>query len=69
MDEQKYFLLEGELAGNEIPENTTYIAERGIRIEGIGPDENVFAAITGKHLADWYRDAKFCGNFNDFKFV
>lgn len=61
VDTQKFFLLEGMLDANECPEGTEYIAERSIRIEGIGPDENVFAAITGKHLADWYRDFKFCG--------
>ena len=61
VDEQKFFLLEGRLMENELPSGTEYVAERGIRIEGIGPDENTFAAITGKHLADWYRDSKFCG--------
>lgn len=61
IDEQKYFLLEGQLNDEELPDGTEYVAERGIRIEGIGPDEEVFAAITGKHLADWYRDTKFCG--------
>lgn len=61
VDDQRYFLLEGQLPDNELPTGTEYIAERDIRIEGIGPDENVFAAITGKHLADWYRDTKFCG--------
>ena len=61
IDEQKYYLLEGELDDNILPENTEYVADRNIRIEGIGPDENVFAAITGKHLSDWYRDTKFCG--------
>lgn len=61
VDKDKYFLLEGQLNDDELPEGTEYIAERGIRIEGIGPDENVFASITGKHLADWYRDSKFCG--------
>lgn len=61
IDEQRYFLLEGQLQDDELPEGTEYVAERSIRIEGIGPDEEVFAAITGKHLADWYRDSKFCG--------
>ena len=35
--------------------------EKSLRKEGIGPDEAIFAAVTGKHLADWYRDTKFCG--------
>ena len=61
IDEQKFFLLEGELDNSKLPKNTEYVAEKNIRIEGIGPDENVFAAVTGKHLSDWYRDTKFCG--------
>lgn len=61
IDEQRYFLLEDKLDEDKRPQGTEYIAERNIRIEGIGPDEEVFAAITGKHLADWYRDTKFCG--------
>ncbi len=61
VDEQRYFLLEGKLEEGELPADTEYVAERSLRIEGIGPDEEAFAAITGKHLADWYRDAKFCG--------
>lgn len=61
IDEKKYFLLENQLEENELPKGTEYVAERNIRIEGIGPAEDVFAAITGKHLADWYRDSKFCG--------
>lgn len=61
IDEQKFFLLEGQLPEDRMPEGTFYIAERETRIEGIRPDENVYAATTGKHLADWYRDSKFCG--------
>lgn len=61
VDEQKYFLLEGQLDDSDLPASTEYVTERSIRIEGIGPDTEVFAAITGKHLADWYRDSKFCG--------
>lgn len=61
IDNQRYFLLENQLKEDELPEGAEYVAERNIRIEGIAPAENVFAAITGKHLADWYRDVKFCG--------
>ncbi len=25
------------------------------------PQHRIFAALTGKHLADWYRDTRFCG--------
>lgn len=61
VDDDRYFLLEGKLDDSEIPEGTEYIPDRNTRMEGIGPDENLFAAITGKHLSDWYRDSKFCG--------
>lgn len=61
IDDEKFFLLEGELNDSELPDDTEYVAERSLRIEGIGRAENLFAAITGKHLADWYRDTKFCG--------
>lgn len=61
IDKQSYFLLEGELDGDSVPEGYNYVTERSIRTEGMGPDEEVFAAITGKHLSDWYRDSKFCG--------
>ncbi len=61
VDDKKFFLLLGELSEDGIPKGLGYVADRNIRTEGMGPDENVFAAITGKHLADWYRDSKFCG--------
>lgn len=61
IDDKRYFLLEGQQENIGLPEGTEYVPERNIRIEGIGPAEEVFAAITGKHLADWYRDTKYCG--------
>lgn len=61
IDDKRYFLLEGQQDNDKLPQGTDYIPERNIRIEGIGPSEEVFAAITGKHLADWYRDTKYCG--------
>lgn len=61
VDDNRYFLLEGKCDEDKLPDGTEYIADRNTRIEGIGPDENLFAAITGKHLSDWYRDSKYCG--------
>ena len=61
VDENRYFLLEGKLDESVLPDGMEYIADRNTRIEGIGPDENLFAVITGKHLSDWYRDSKYCG--------
>ena len=61
VDDREYFLCDKELPENSIPEGYSYVEEKSIRIEGIGPCEKVFAATTGKHLADWYRDNCFCG--------
>lgn len=61
IDNTKYFLCDMQLEENQIPSGYGYVEERSLRIEGIGPKDNLFAAITGKHLADWYRDTKFCG--------
>ena len=61
IDETKYFLLDTMLESGEIPAGYAYVDERSLRKEGIGPDDHLFAAITGKHLADWYRDTRFCG--------
>ena len=56
IDSTKYFLCDMQLEENQIPSGYGYVEERSLRIEGIGPKDNLFAAITGKHLADWYRD-------------
>ena len=61
IDSTKYFLCDMQLEENQIPSGYGYVEERSLRIEGIGSKDNLFAAITGKHLADWYRDTKFCG--------
>lgn len=61
IDATKYFLCDLCLELNQIPEGFIYVEERSLRIEGIYPKDSLFAAITGKHLADWYRDTKFCG--------
>lgn len=34
---------------------------RQLRQARILPRHEMFAVLTGKHLADWYRDAQFCG--------
>lgn len=57
VDNQKYFLYLNEV---DI-EKFDYVEEKLLRKVGLGPAENLFAAITGKHLADWYRDTCFCG--------
>ena len=61
IDKSRCFLLNRLLENDELPEDFDYIEERGLRKVGLGPKELVFAAITAKHLSDWYRDTKFCG--------
>jgi len=59
IDEYRYFLLLKEVS--ELPDGFGYATDRSLRKEGMCPDFEVFAAITGKHLSDWYRDSAFCG--------
>ena len=61
IDSQRYFLLRDALDEADRPEGFFYVEERSLRKEGMGPSEDLFAAITGKHLSDWYRDNQFCG--------
>ena len=61
VDEQKYYLINGELEESEIPKGFVYMTDRQIRRADMCPAENVFASITGKHLSDWYNDTRFCG--------
>ena len=61
VDDKAYFLLKEELPESLIPSEYTYIDERSLRQKDNGPCEKIFAATTGKHLADWYRDTCFCG--------
>lgn len=61
IDGSRYFLCDHLWEQRDIPEGYAYVDEKSLRKEGIGPDEALFAAVTGKHLADWYRDTKFCG--------
>lgn len=61
VDEERYFLLQGQLPEECRPAGFDYVEDRAMRREGIGPDERLFAAVTGKHLSDWYRDTRFCG--------
>lgn len=61
VDKERYFLLQGQLSEECRPTGFDYVEDRAMRREGIGPDERLFAAVTGKHLSDWYRDTCFCG--------
>lgn len=61
IDDTKYFLVSAMFEESLIPKGFCYVEERSLRKEGMEPKEQVFAAITGKHLSDWYRDTRFCG--------
>lgn len=59
VDEERFFLLNESV--ESMPSGYEYKNLRGMR--GKYPDQNreMYAAYTGKHIADWYRDMKFCG--------
>lgn len=61
IDDTKFFLCNRMLEANMIPAGYGYVEEKSLRKEEMGPQENIFAAITGKHLSDWYMDNCFCG--------
>ncbi len=61
IDDTRYFLCDRLLEEKELPKGYAYVGEKSLRKEGIGPAESLFAAVTGKHLADWYGDTRFCG--------
>lgn len=45
----------------EVPADCTLQDVRQLRREQSLPKHEIFAILTGKHLADWYRDSAFCG--------
>lgn len=59
VDENDFYLGTRELA--EKLKGFEYNDLKSIREAELSPKYNVFAAYTGKHLADWYRDMKYCG--------
>lgn len=61
IDEERYFLAQN--LQNSVCElkDYQYIEVRELRKSSLGPQYKIFAAYTGKHLNDWYRDNKFCG--------
>lgn len=58
IDDERYFLLQNP---EIVPENYHYMNLRDIRHSKAMPKYRIFAALTAKHLADWYKDAMFCG--------
>lgn len=58
VDRQRFFLLT-ELTA--FPPELVWADVRQLRTEQRLPQHLMFAILTGKHLADWYRDTEFCG--------
>lgn len=58
VDAERYFLAP---EGTAIPEGFAFASLRTLREKGVKPDYKAYVLYTGKHLADWYRDARFCG--------
>lgn len=58
LDGVRFFLLSGE---TRVPEGCAFADVREVRSAGQFSQEIMFAILTGKHLADWYRDTRFCG--------
>ncbi len=45
---------------DEVPGGTHFAGVRSLRTEGMDKELN-YAALTGKHITDWYRDNRRCG--------
>lgn len=58
VDKERYFLRQQLDA---VPRGFTFADVKQLRREQRLPKHRIFAALTGKHLADWYRDTRFCG--------
>ena len=58
VDDDRFFLLREK---NAIPEGCQFVDVRTLRGASGFPREILYAIFTGKHLADWYRDTRFCG--------
>lgn len=64
VDNEEYFLhhMSNTDEDNiESPKGYSFIDVKDIREAGRGPKHRIYAMITAKHLADWYRDNRFCG--------
>lgn len=58
LNEERFFLAPKQEA---IPEDYRWVEVFALRRQSAMDKPHVFAAFTGKHLADWYRDTNFCG--------
>ena len=58
VDDERYFLRR---TGCAIPEGFGFTDVKALRRQQTMEQHRLFAAMTGKHLSDWYRDTAFCG--------
>lgn len=58
VDSERYFLRRSTCA---IPNGFGFLDVKALRHQQTMAQHRLFAAMTGKHLADWYRDTAFCG--------
>lgn len=61
VEEEKYFLYRDDGEDCMVPDGYDYMDIKEVRHFGAGPKYRIFATLTAKHLADWYRDTCFCG--------
>lgn len=63
IDNERFFLHIGKYCDTAVdPElGYTFWNLKELRETKLPPKKNIYAAYTGKHLSDWYRDNKYCG--------
>lgn len=61
ISDERYFLCTKKLDEGDIPGDFALTDMRAIRERKLEPKHRNFAVYTAKHLADWYRDNRFCG--------
>ena len=60
VDGNRYFLSLEDTA--EVPCGYEFTALRSLRRKGIPDKPLIFAAVTARHLNDWYRSCRYCGS-------
>ena len=63
VDKERFFLCESKDPESAVKKDAGFalLDLKEIREDSTEPKYRIFASCTGKHLADWYRDTKYCG--------
>lgn len=61
VDDERYFRFDTDRAEEVVSGNYRMLDLKELREAHTEPGYRIFAAYTGKHLCDWYRDTRFCG--------